>query len=26
LEILSFIGGGAPMGSHVRERGFVHAE
>lgn len=26
LEILSFIGGGAPRNAHVRERGFVHAE
>lgn len=26
LEILSFIGGGAPMDAQVRERGGVHAE
>ncbi|MDH4188474.1 MAG: sulfur carrier protein ThiS [Nitrospira sp.] len=26
VEILSFIGGGAPVEIHVRERGCVHAE
>jgi hypothetical protein len=26
VEILSFIGGGAPLDAHGRGRGFVHAE